>query len=129
MVDKFEFDRVLNELADEPFKWGKNDCFHFTARCVLAWHGKDYRSLHPYKTKKEAVEYIKKHGGIERLTTGTLGYSIRAGIPHDGDVVSIEVRPGEIALGFVANRKIWLKTEKRVVAVSLTKARMVWRIR
>lgn len=128
MMDKTEFDQLLNKLADEPFKYGKNDCFHFAARLVEAWHGKDFRKLHPYETKAEAEAYMKQHGGIEALTIGTLGYNIR-GFPIDGDVISAEVAKGQIALGFVANGKAWFKTKKKVVAIPFNKCRKVWRIK
>ena len=127
-MNKVKFERVFAELADEPFKYGKNDCFHFTARLVNVWHGKDFRKLHPYKSKKGAEDYMDRFGPIEVLTTGTLGYPLASMDEiRDGDVVSLEVAKGQIGLGFVANGKAWFKTKSRVIAVDPTKCRMAWR--
>lgn len=129
-MNKTEFDKLLNELADEPFKYGKNDCFHFAARCVHAWHGKDFRKLHPYKSAKGAETYLNEHGHIETLTIGTLGYPLKNVLEaRDGDVVTAEVARNQIALGFVANGKAWFKTKKRVVPFKIERCRFAWRIK
>ena len=131
MKDKYwEFDKLLNQLADEPFRWGKSDCFHFTAQCVEVWHGIDFRPLHKYKTMKQAEQYQAMFGGIEQLTTGTLGYPLKdVELARDGDVVTARVAKDMIALGFVAKDRGWFKLKKRVVPLPLNKCRKAWRIK
>ncbi len=123
--------KLINELSDQPFKYGSTDCYQFTARLVKEYHGADYIKLHVvYKNKKEAAEYMARHGGIEALTTGTLGYplkDVREGLT--GDVVSATVTPGEVALGFVVNGYGLFKTAKRVAKIPLKKCRLGWRIK
>jgi hypothetical protein len=121
---------LINKLSDEPFKYGKSDCFTFTAALVKEWHGKDYRPYHAvYKSKREADMYIGLYkNGIEELTTGTLGYSCDPVACEDGDVVSAEVSPGQIALGFVFKGHGLFKMKKRVGQLNLSKCRKGWRL-
>jgi len=111
---KGKMNKLINKLSDEKFKHGSADCFTFTNALVKEWHGKDFRKLHPYKSKSSALRYIEAHGGIEALTTGTLGYSIAPTACVDGDVVSASVGSG-IALGFVK--------------IELAKCRLGWSIK
>ena len=121
---------VVNKLADAPFKYGKNDCYTFTAGLVKEWHGKDYTKLHSvYKNKLSAGAYIEEHGGIEKLTIGTLGYSCEPTLCKNGDVVTAEVSKGEVALGFVFDCHGLFKSKTRLVKIPLDKCRMGWRIK
>ncbi len=130
MADLSKMNDLINELADEEFKFGKNDCYTFTARLVKEWHGKDYVKLHAvYKSEKQANEYIAKFGGIEALTTGTLGYSIDPAKCQDGDVVTAEVAPGQVALGFVFGEVGLFKSKKKVFKMDLDKCRKGWSIK
>jgi len=122
--------RLMNKLSDEVFEYGKNDCFTFTNALVKSFHGKDYLKLHAgYKSKKQADEYIKRFGGIEALTTGTLGYSVSPEKCIDGDVVIAEVSPGQVALGFVSNKNGLFKTKTRAINIPLKKCLRGWRIK
>jgi hypothetical protein len=132
MSNLSKMNTVINKLSDEPFEWGKSDCFIFTASLVKAWHGKDYLALHlcNYKDEATAEEYIKTYGGLERLTTGTLGYALKH--PEhciDGDVVTAEVAPGEFALGFVFSGKALLKGKHKVYRMPLKKCSKGWRVK
>lgn len=120
---------LINKLSNETFIHGKSDCFTFTNELVKAWHGKDFRSLHTYKNKKEALRYMIKHGGIEVLTTGTLGYPVNTDKLCDGDVIIAEVAENEIALGFVFNGHGLFKGKKRVMKLPLNKCIKGWRIK
>jgi hypothetical protein len=124
-----KMNKLINKLSDEKFEYGKNDCFTFTAALVKEWHGKNYRAFHlVYKNKDEADAYIARYrGGIEELTTGTLGYGCDPTSCEDGDVVIAEVGDG-IALGFVFGGKAFFKTEKRVGQLPLNKCIKGWRI-
>jgi len=117
----------INELADKPFEYGKNDCFTFTNALVREWHGVDYRHLHRYRTKKKAEEYMADNGGIEALTTGTLGYSVDPMKCGDGDVVSANVGGG-IAVGFVFDGHGLFKTAKKVAKMPLKKCSKGWKL-
>lgn len=125
-----KMNKLINELSDKPFEYGKNDCFTFTARLVKEWHGKNYLAYHlVYKDKEEADAYIARYrGGIEELTTGTLGYGCDPQSCDDGDVVIAEVSPGQVGLGFVFKGKGFFKTEKRVAAIPLKKCIKGWRV-
>jgi len=127
---KGKMNDLINKLSDAPFKHGKNDCFTFTNALVKCWHGKDFRKLHPYKNKKEALEYMQQHGGIEMLTVGTLGYPTNAEFCEDGDVVMANVGPDDSpALGFVYDGYGLFKGQKRVLKVLLSNCERGWRIR
>ena len=126
MSDKLK--KLMNKLADEPFEWGKNDCFTFTNSLVKEYHGHDYRKLHPYQTKKEAEDYMEQHGGIEALTVGTLGYPVAAEHCVDGDVALADLGNGD-ALGFVFNGNALFKSKKKLVKIPLSKCLRGWRIR
>ena len=124
-----EMNNLINELSDEPFKYGKSDCYTFTSKLVKQWHGIDHVKLHAvYKTEKEALQYIQKFGGIEALTTGTLGYSDDPEKCKDGDVVSAEIGDG-IALGFVFNGNGLFKDKKKIIKLPLNKCRQGWSIK
>jgi hypothetical protein len=130
MTDLSKMNELINKLADEPFKYGKNDCYTFTAALVKEWHGKDYTKHHAvYKSKKEAIKYMYEFNGIESLTVGTLGYPVAAEHCEDGDVVLAEVGPDGLALGFVFNGHGLFKTKKKPVKVPLNKCLKGWRIR
>ena len=120
--------KLINKLADKPFKYGTNDCFTFTNALVKEWHGKDYRLRHPYKNKKEAIEYMRKYNGIETLTVGTLGYPVPAVHCMDGDVCLANVGDGP-ALGFVFDGHGLFKSAKSVLKLPLEKCLKGWRIR
>ena len=120
-MNKSKLNKLVNDLSDKDFEYGKNDCFTFTNALVKAYHSKDYLKLHSgYTNEAEA--------GIEALTTGTLGYSRNPELCAEGDVVSAEVAPEEIALGFVAGKYALFKMESRVIKLPLKKCRMGWRI-
>jgi len=125
--DKGKMNKLINKLADEPFKHGKNDCFTFTNALVKEWHGHDFRHLHPYKNKKEALEYIAKNGGIEALIIGTLGYSTRTSLLRDGDVGLVDTPDGP-ALGFIYDDHILVKYKKTVLKVPLANGLKGWTI-
>jgi len=122
--------KLINKLSDEPFKYGKTDCYQFTARLVKEYHGIDHIKLHcVYKNKKEADEYMAQHGGIEALTTGTIGYPLKDVTECvTGDVVTATTSGEDVALGFVANGYGLFKTKKRVMKIPLKKCRVGWRI-
>ena len=122
-----KMNKLINKLADEPFKHGKNDCFTFTNALVKEWHGKDFRKQHPYKNKKEALQYMAEFGGIDALTTGTLGYPVDANLCRNGDVVLADVGSGD-ALGFVFDGNGLFKSAKSVVRVPLKKCLKGWRV-
>lgn len=122
-----KMNKLINKLADKPFKHGTNDCFTFTNALVKEWHGKDFRKMHKYKNKSQALLYMAENGGIERLTTGTLGYSVDAGRCNNGDVVLADVGSGD-ALGFVFDGHGLFKSNKSVVRVPLEKCKCGWRI-
>lgn len=127
MLDKMN--ELLNEMSDEPFKFGKNDCYTFTARLVKQYHGVDHVKRHAvYKNEKSANRYMEMNGGIEALATGTLGYSIDPVACKDGDVVSAEVGDG-VALGFVYDGYGLFKGKKKVLRLKLNKCRMGWSIK
>lgn len=124
-----EMNKLINELSDEKFVFGKSDCYTFTAKLVKQWHGIDHVKLHAvYKTEKEAQQYMQEFGGIEALTTGTLGYSCAPEKCVDGDVVSAEVGSG-IALGFVFNGYGLFKGKKKILKLPLRKCRQGWNIK
>lgn len=130
MTNLNKMNDLINQLSDEPFKFGKCDCYTFTAKLVKAWHGKDYVKTHAgYKNEKEAKEYMAQFKGIEALTIGTLGYGVHPVNCQDGDVVTAEVALSEIALGFVFNGKALFKGKKKVFKLPLDKCRMGWNIR
>jgi len=131
MINLGKMNALINKLSDEPFKYGTSDCFTFTSALVAAWHGtgSTYRMLHQYKNKKEALKYLASYGGIEALTTGTLGYSRKTPeLCEDGDVVTAEVAPGDMALGFVFDGHGLFKTKTRVIKMSLKKCSKGWRM-
>lgn len=131
MMKFSEMNDLINELSDEPFKYGKCDCFIFTAKLVKAWHGKDYLPLHlkAYKNKKTAEEYMAKFNGIESLATGTLGYPVRAADLWDGDVALAHFNGIGDALGFVFNGRAYFKGPKKVMQMPVKKCLRGWRIR
>ena len=128
-MNRSKLNTLINKLADEKFEYGKTDCFLFTNALVKAYHGQDFRSQHKYKSKKQADEYIAQYrGGIEELTTGTLGTRVKPTHCIEGDVVSAMVAPDQIALGFVLGDSAVFKTPKKVVKIPLEQCRMGWRI-
>lgn len=127
MTDLAKMNILINELSDEPFKYGSNDCYTFTSRLVKEWHGKDYTLLHAvYKSEKAADEYIAKHGGLRKLIMGTLGYSCSPKDCRDGDVV-VAMLPLS-TLGFVFQGHGLFKTKKSVRKLPLSKCEEGWRI-
>jgi hypothetical protein len=129
MIDLSKMNDLINKLSDEPFKYGKADCYTFTAKLVREWHGKDFTKIHAvYKSKKQADKYMYEFNGIETLTTGTLGYSVPPERCRSGDVVTALVGPETIALGFVFNGFGYFKGKKAVVKVPLENCRMGWRL-
>ena len=129
MTDLAKMNKLMNKLSDEPFKFGKCDCYIFTAKLVEEWHGESYFMHTVYKNEKQAKEYMEKFGGIEALTVGTLGYGTAAFHCEDGDVATAEVAPGEVALGFVFGGEAFFKGKKKTITLPLDKCRMGWRIR
>ena len=120
---------AVNRMADAPFKYGVNDCYIFTSTLVKIWHGRDFTKKHAvYKSKKGAAEYMAKFGGIEALTTGTLGYSVQTNLLADGDVVLCQMEEGEIALGFVYDGQGLFLGNKTVLRVPLEHCLKGWRI-
>ncbi len=130
MSDLGNMNALINQLSDEPFKFGRSDCYTFTAKLVKAWHGKDYVKTHAcYKNEKEAKDYMARFKGIEALTIGTIGYGVHPVNCRDGDVATAEVAPGEVALGFVFGGKAFFKGKKKIFKLPLDKCRMGWNIR
>lgn len=131
-MDKFaKLNKLVNKMADEGFEYGKNDCYSFTTALVKEWHGEDLSKIHKvYKNRKQAEEYMRKSGGIEALTTGTIGYPRKSPkLCEDGDVVTAEVEKGVIGLGFVFDGKGLFLMKKTVAKIPLDKCRMGWKIK
>lgn len=72
---------------------------------------------------------METHGGIEALTTGTLGYPVATSQLENGDVVSAEISSGEVALGFVFRGYGYFKGHKQVMVAKLNKCRQGWKIK
>lgn len=122
-----KMNELINKLSDEPFEYGKNDCYTFTAALVKQWHGADFSKLHrDYKDEGTAKKYIKTFGGLSALTTGTLGYGCSPEDCDDGDVVIAELP--DPTLGFVFNGYGLFKTKKKVKKLKLSKCLKGWRI-
>jgi len=121
---------LANKLADQDFKYGKLDCYIFTAKLVKEWHGKDFSHLHAvYKSQNAAEHYIEANGGIDALTTGTLGYPLRStSLAEDGDVVTADVN-GDVVLGFVFKGSGLFKMKKSLVKVPLKKCQTAWQVK
>lgn len=127
-MDTGKMNKLVNKMADAPFKFGKNDCYTFTSKLVKEWHGIDHVKRHAvYKSEEEAQAYMDKNGGIEALTIGTLGYAVDPETCTNGDVVSAEVGSG-VALGFVFNGVGLFKAERKIVKIPLRKCRLGWRL-
>ena len=130
MINLSEMNSVINDLSDEQFEYGKCDCYIFTAKLVKAWHGKDYLSTHAvYNDKQEADAYMERFGGIEALTTGMFGYPVASTECQDGDVVSFEMSPGEVGVGFVFGDGAFFKCKTKPVKIPLKKCRKGWRVK
>jgi len=123
-----KMNKLLNKLTDEPFKYGKSDCYIFTAKLVKEWHGNDYLKVHAvYKNEKEARAYMQKFKGIEALITGMFGYSVDPTTCWDGDIVTAEVASDNVAVGFVFKGNGIFKG-KTVIKIPLNKCRQGWRL-
>ena len=129
MTTLIRMNKLINGMADAPFKYGKTDCYIFTARLVKEWHGIDHIKTHDvYKSKKQAEEYMAKYGGIEALITGMFGYSCPPENCKDGDVVTAFTSAGDIAVGFVFAGNGLFKG-KQVTKMPLSDCRLGWRIK
>lgn len=80
----------INARHSDPFKWGKNDCIHFTigwlehrlSRSILCQYGS-------WHTEDEATAAIAKVGGLKREFDDKL-CRIAPNLAHDGDIAMIE---------------------------------------
>lgn len=99
----------LNDLIESrraiPFKRGVNDCVLFAADAVRIMTGHNFRpaNMPEYKTREQAVEYLKTLGyaNYEAAATDKLGEKMSSpAFAGRGDCVLIEFE-GEQALGIV----------------------------
>lgn len=118
---------LINKLADEPFEYGKSDCYTFTAALVKEWHGKDFSKAIQYEDEDGANDFLKTYG-YPALVTGTLGYP-RTDVTNceDGDVVLANLP--EPMIGFVYNDYGYFKTKKTVVRLKLKKCLIGWKVK
>ena len=76
----------IEEHANKPFVWGKNDCCTFAVGWVQIKTGRDYLTEHrPWRTAKQASKKLRDLGGLFFLFNETL-VSINPNMAKDGDL-------------------------------------------
>ncbi len=76
-----------------PFVWGMNDCCLFACNCVLVLTSVDLAaSFRGYRTRREAMEVLKKFGGIGGVAEAV------ARIHAVPEIVPLRARRGDICL-------------------------------
>lgn len=64
----------LRESRKKKFVWGEHDCILFSAKAYEAITGIDFYTKYlPYSTKKEAMDILSYHGGMEGIISENLG--------------------------------------------------------
>lgn len=79
-------EQYLNDLAREPFVWGRHDCVHMAARWVRLCSGRDV-DLPAYANEREGLRMIRAGGGLSALITARLGPPTDE--PQRGDIATI----------------------------------------
>lgn len=88
--------REFENAHGRKFRWGRHDCFQFTARCVIAVSGIDWRRLFPrYHTREGAEALLREHGGARGLLTKALGEPVPVPLAGVGDVVLVDMGRGD----------------------------------
>ncbi len=83
-----------------PFSWGDHDCCLFAANCVFAFTGVDLAaSFRGYKTRREAMEVLKKFGGVGGVAEAVAhSHAVPEIVPlcaRRGDVCLLDAGRGE----------------------------------
>lgn len=83
-----------------PFSWGNNDCCLFACNCALVLTGIDLAaSFRGYKTRREAMEVLKKFGGVSGVAEAVAhSHAVPEIVPlcaRRGDVCLLDAGRGE----------------------------------
>ena len=83
------FDSFITSRLCSPFAWGRNDCALFAADQVLAITGQDVADgLRSHRTATQAARVIRRHGGLEAITSRLL-VSCAVNGARQGDVLLV----------------------------------------
>lgn len=120
---KKTFSEYIENWLEIPFKWGTADCICFSIGWVSLQQNKN--TLAPFgfwKTKEEAFNRIKEHGGLTRIFN-KLFKRINPNLAVDGDLAII----GTTSYLF-SGRFIVGPGDKGLVFKDRTEAKKAWRI-
>jgi hypothetical protein len=107
---------------DIPFKWGSNDCIHFTMGWMsIVMDAHLLADYEPWRNKREAHKRMKEHGGLVHIFN-ILFDSINPNMAVDGDVTVI----GTTSYLFVG-RHIASPGDDGLVFQNRMKATCAWR--
>lgn len=128
--------KIINSLQEQlgkEYKFGENDCVHFTANILKELTGKDYlvNYRNKYTSALEGYKLFKKNGfeSIEDVVTQELDIEPQEiHYARAGDVLSFDTSNG-IAIGICFNNIVGVfVTDSGIHVEPIEKCRKVWRI-
>jgi len=126
---QLRLDALVTERLKVPFTWGNNDCALFAADAVLAMTGHDLASdMRDHRSARQALETIRRHGGLPAIVTSALGPSCAAGAARQGDVVAL-MEGKHVGLAICIDSEMAVGPSRRgLVMLPMAKALCSWRV-
>lgn len=126
---QLRLEEFVRRRRKAPFSWGDNNCCLFAADFVLATTGTDLapemRGTCP--STKQALRYLRKHGGVEGLATAALGAPVSPRLATVGDVVAIRTG-NRVSLAICNGATAMAPTRHGVCHVAMREAVAAWRV-
>lgn len=80
----------LDQMQEQPFAWGSNDCVTFAAGAVRALTGMDpLRGIGAWKSEVGALRALKRRGGLVAAVSSVLT-PVPASMAQRGDIGAVE---------------------------------------
>lgn len=120
---------VLTEIANQPFQYGRVDCFQIAARVAEAITGKRPGLNFEYDTEAQANDLIHQHGGAVDFISSFVGKPVKdRSALRDGDAALVSLPNHPPVLGVILDRSVYVKTKEALIPVKFSRVIEGWKI-
>ena len=122
----------LRFIANQPFIWGKHDCFIFSGLCVKIITGDNYidDAIGKYNSFESSLEFARSHGFKNHIHFVAKRFKARPS-PFQamrGDLVVVPGLQNEPALGICQGSRVYSVGEHGLYTVCMSHAKRVFEI-
>lgn len=120
----------LRSIVNEPFQWGKHDCFIFSGTCIKLITGDAYidDAIGKYDSFESSQEFSRSHGFKNHIHFVARRFKPRPSLLQAmrGDLVIMPGLQNEPALGICQGSRVYSVGESGLYTVCMSHAKRVF---